>query len=111
MSEKIYQFNEYILGYDKGLNDRSCLTISKIQNGNMYVMSSLYDGSAEVLSLMLDNLQSEIKKLNIQLNKADNKNLELLELINKNYDIIENKDIKEIEERLKIQELLESKGE
>ena len=52
--EKIYQFNEYVLGYDKGRNDRSCLTISKIQNGNMYVMSSLYDGSAEIISTILD---------------------------------------------------------
>ena len=38
MSEKVYQLNEYVLGYDKGHNDRSCLTISKIQNGNIYVM-------------------------------------------------------------------------
>jgi len=59
--EKVYQFNEYILGYDKGLNDRSCLTISKILNGNMYVMSSLYDGSADVISMMLDDLQQELK--------------------------------------------------
>ena len=59
--EKVYQFNEYILGYDKGLNDRSCLTISKMQNDNMYVMGSLYDGSAYIISLMLDSLQEKIE--------------------------------------------------
>lgn len=60
--EKIYQFNEYVLGYDKGRNDRSCLTISKVQNGNIYVMSSLLDGSADVISTMLDGLQEELKE-------------------------------------------------
>lgn len=58
-NKKVYQFNEYVLEYDKGLNAKSCLTISKIQNGNMYVMSSLYDESADVISTLLDNLQKE----------------------------------------------------
>ena len=66
MKEEIYTFNEYILGYGKGNNDRSCLTISKIINGDMYVMSSLYDGSADVISMILDNLQQENKKLKEQ---------------------------------------------
>ena len=61
--EKVYQFNEYILSYDKSERDRSCLTISKTQNGNIYVMSSLYDGSADVISLMLESLQKENKIL------------------------------------------------
>ena len=61
--EEIYTFNEYILGYEKGNNDRSCLTISKIINDDMYVMSSLYDGSADVISMILDNLQQENKQL------------------------------------------------
>lgn len=65
--EKIYTFNEYILGYEKGNNDRSCLTISKIINDYMYVMSSLYDGSADVISMILDNLQKENKQLKEQL--------------------------------------------
>ena len=64
--EEIYTFNEYILVYEKGNNDRSCLTISKIINGDMYVMSSLYDGSADVISMILDNLQQENKKLKEQ---------------------------------------------
>ena len=68
-NEKVYQFNEYVLGYDKGHNDRSCLTISKIQNDNMYVMSSLYDGNADIISLMLDSLQKENKNLQQQLDK------------------------------------------
>ena len=61
--EKVYKFNEYILSYDKSERDRSCLTISKTQNGNIYVMSSLYDGSADVISLMLESLQKENKIL------------------------------------------------
>ena len=61
--EKIYMFNEYVLGYDKGNNDRSCLTISKIISGDMYVMGSLYDGSADVISMIFDNLQQENKRL------------------------------------------------
>ena len=61
--EKVYQFNEYILSYYKSERDRSCLTISKTQNGNIYVMSSLYDGSADVISLMLESLQKENKIL------------------------------------------------
>lgn len=64
--EEIYTFNEYILVYEKGNNDRSCLTISKIINDDMYVMSSLYDGSADVISMILDNLQQENKKLKEQ---------------------------------------------
>lgn len=58
--EKIYTFNEYVLGYDSGLEDRSCLTINKLQNDTLYVMASLYDGSADVISMMLDNLQQEL---------------------------------------------------
>lgn len=94
--EEIYTFNEYVLGYDKGNNDRSCLTISKIQNGNMYIMSSLYDGSADVISMMLDNLQQENKKLNMQLDQAlkdydeeMQKNMKAIEVIDKAIEYIE----------------------
>jgi Asp-tRNA(Asn)/Glu-tRNA(Gln) amidotransferase B subunit len=105
--EKVYQFNEYVLGYDKGENDRSCLTISKTQNDILYVMGTLYDGCADIISLMLESMQQEIKTLNILLNQADNKNLELIEMINKIEDIIENKNITGIEAKLMIQEILE----
>ena len=63
MSEKIYQFNEYVLGYDKGENDRSCLVISKYLLDKVYVMAELYDGSAEIISTILDSLQKENKQL------------------------------------------------
>ena len=62
MSEKIYQFNEYILSYDKGENDRSCLIISKCLLDKIYVMAELYDGSAELISTILDSLKQENKK-------------------------------------------------
>lgn len=84
--EKVYQFNEYVLEYDKGHNDRSCLIISKIQNENIYVMSSLYDGSADVISIMLDSFQQEISSLN---NIIDEKDTEITILKNK-LDMIKN---------------------
>ncbi len=60
MSDKVYTYDDYILSYTYGgENDRSCMTISKILNGNLYVMAELYDGSADVVSIMLDNLQQE----------------------------------------------------
>lgn len=58
--QKVYKFNEYILSYDKSERDRSCLTISKTQNGNIYVMSELLDGSADVVSMILDSLQTTV---------------------------------------------------
>lgn len=58
--EKIYQFNDYVLSYDKSLSDRSCLTISKIQNGEMYLMGELFDGSADVVNMLLDSLQRTV---------------------------------------------------
>lgn len=58
--EKVYQFNEYVLGYDSGIKDKRCLTISKIQNGNMYVMGSFYDEVADIISNMLDSLQTTV---------------------------------------------------
>lgn len=68
--EKVYKFNEYCLCYDKGYNDRSCLQIIKVQgdltNTKIYVMGGLYDESADVISMMLDNLQNEIDSLKDQ---------------------------------------------
>lgn len=78
--EKIYQFNEYVLGYDKGGNDRSALTISKVLNGNMCVMAELYDGSAQIVSTILDDLNKELQqKENIinELEKVLDRNIEL----------------------------------
>ena len=81
--EKLYQFNEYVLSYDKGHNDRSCLTISKIQNDNMYVMSSLYDGSADVINLMLNSLQEELRQTKLLKEKYQLKKDKQKELLDK----------------------------
>lgn len=70
MSEKIYQFNEYILSYDKGENDRSCLIISKCLLDKIYIMAELYDGSAELISTILDSLQQQVKKQKEAIDKA-----------------------------------------
>lgn len=61
--EKIYQFNEYVLSYDKGEKERSCLIIGKCLLDKLYVMAELYDGSAEIISTILDSLQQENKQL------------------------------------------------
>ena len=85
--EKVYTFNEYVLGYDSGgYNDRSCLTISKILNDNMYVMSTLYDGSAEVISTMLDSLQQKVEQL-------EKERLQILNILNNQMDYREYIDI------------------
>lgn len=88
--EKIYMFNEYVLGYDEGNNDRSCLTISKVISGDMYVMGSLYDGSAKIISLMLDNLQEENKQLKEELEEEKRINVENLKTIDRQQEIIQN---------------------
>ena len=96
MSEeaKVYQFNEYILSYDKSERDRSCLTISKTQNGNIYVMSELLDGSADVVSMILDSLQTTV-------NYCKQENKILRENAEHNDKVVEL--LKEENERLKIQ--------
>ena len=70
-NEKIYQFNEYVLGYDKGENVRSCLVISKYLLDKLYVVAELYDGSAEIISTILDSLQQENKQLKIQISARE----------------------------------------
>ncbi len=69
-SEKVYKFNEYCLCYDKGHKDRSCLQIIKVQgdltNTKIYVMGGVYDESADVISMILDNLENEIDSLKDQ---------------------------------------------
>lgn len=59
--EKIYQFNEYILGYDSGLKDWSCLTISKIEEGDMLVLTSIHGKTADLISMILDKLNEELQ--------------------------------------------------
>lgn len=100
--EKIYNFNEYVLGYDKGRNDKSCLTISKIQNGNMYVMSSLYDESAEIISTILDNFQQELDKYKNIIDELENR---MLLKINRHYNekqyVVCIADLEELYDKLK----------
>ena len=112
--EEIYTFNEYILGYEKGNNDGSCLTISKIINDDMYFMSSLYDDSADVISMILDNLQKENKKLKQQLQQRDNiinKSREIIDkfYVSNNFVVYDNNDITKA--IIKLEEILDNKGE
>ena len=103
--EEIYTFNEYILGYEKGNNDRSCLTISKIINDDMYFMSSLYDGSADVISMILDNLQ-HLKKQLKQKENIINKARELLVKWGEEPDADMYMQIKEYKEHRELLEIL-----
>lgn len=60
--EKTYQFNNYVIGYDKGFKDRSCLTICDKQGDTLYVIDTLYDESANVMSKLLDSLQNQLQQ-------------------------------------------------
>ena len=62
-----------------------------------------YDGLKEVVEIV----QQENKKYKEVIDKADTKNLELIQKINKIYDVIENKSITGIEARLLIQDILD----
>lgn len=93
-NEKVYQFDNYILGYDSGLKDRSCLTLCKIENENYYVLTSLYDESANLISSMLDEFQKQNKikdkkldAIKFYIEQSDIKNMlwgkEILKIIDK----------------------------
>lgn len=55
----------------------------------------------------LEEKDKEIERLNNIINQADTKNLELIQKINKIYDVIESKNITGIEARLLIQDMLD----
>ncbi len=63
----------------------------------------------QFMELTADNItkEKEIDRLNSMINQADNKNLELIQKINKIYDVIENRNITGIEARLLIQDILD----
>lgn len=79
-------------------------------------MLEAYENSNEIVAkkddlmqlyFYIQKIEKENKDLNNMLEQADNKNLELIELINKIENIIEDKNITGIEARLLIQEILE----
>lgn len=55
------------------------------------------------------HLLEEIDRLNNIINEADNKNLRVIEMINKIWDVIENGNITGIEARMLIKNILEEK--
>lgn len=75
--EKVYTFNEYVLGYDSG-EDGSCLTISKVLNGETYVMSQLYKSNAIVVSIVLDVLQKGLQEKDKEIERLNNKEEQLI---------------------------------
>ena len=96
MGDKVYTCNDYILSYDEGgENDRSCMIISKILNDNLYVMAELYDGSADVISIMLDDLQKQLQQKENIINELKERSLQYSEEIDRLLDIK-----KEVEECL-----------
>lgn len=54
-----------------------------------------------------DEIIKELDRLNNIIDEADTKNLELIQKINKIYDVIKNKNITGIEARLLIQDILD----
>lgn len=65
--EKQYQFDNYVIGYDKGFKDRSCLIIGEKRGDNFYIINSLYDETANILNKILDGYKKEIERLNEEL--------------------------------------------
>ena len=75
-----------------------------------YLKNSINEKGNYCYSLPVETTKAvikEIDRLNNMINQADTKNLELIQKINKIYDVIENKSITGIEARLLIQDILD----
>lgn len=93
--EKIYKYGDYVVRYVSDGWDSGCLTISKIQNDNMYVIGEITGGIAEIIDFILDSVEDEISKYEskldkikeyCELNKEFTPRLEdILELLEKKY--------------------------
>lgn len=100
IEEKIYKYGDYVVSYVSDGWDSGCLTISKIQNDNMYVIGEITGGIAEIIDFILDSVEDEISKYESKLDK-------IKETIN--YYAIENEDYSKMynQEEQKIIKLLE----
>ena len=67
--EKIYKYGDYVVSYVSDGWDSGCLTISKIQNDNMYVIGEITGGIAEIIDFILDSVEDEISKYESKLDK------------------------------------------
>ena len=67
--EKIYKYGDYVVSYVSDGWDSGCLTISKIQNDNMYVIGEIAGGIAEIIDFILDSVEDEISKYESKLDK------------------------------------------
>ena len=67
--EKTYKYGDYVASYVSDGWDSGCLTISKIQNDNMYVIGEITGGIAEIIDFILDSVEDEISKYESKLDK------------------------------------------
>lgn len=77
-----------------------------------YLKNSIDEKGNYCYSLPVETTKAVIKELNRLnniINEADNKNLRLIEMINKIWDVIENGNITGIEARMLIKNILEEK--
>lgn len=88
--------------------DNILTTLGDLTNGalNYYKAPKTIELKHKLLLDYMTNLQKENERLNNMLENDSNKNLELIVLINKISDIVEDKNITGFEVRLKIQEIL-----
>lgn len=67
--EKTYKYGDYVVSYVSDGWDSGCLTISKIQNNDLYVIGETTGGIAEIIDFILDSVEDEISKYESKLDK------------------------------------------
>ena len=94
----------------KMIKERRKIIMDNYKKDKGYIKQRLeYVSSVDYISELeeqIEDLQNENERLNNMLENDSNKNLELIVLINKISDIVEDKNITGFEVRLKIQEIL-----
>ena len=89
------------------MNKEDKLILGTLAGVDLVLSPEHYEEYKDTLNKQLEQKDKEIDRLNNIINQADTKNLELIQKINKIYDIIENKNITGIEARLLIQDILD----
>ena len=69
IEEKTYKYGDYVVSYVSDGWDSGYLTISKIQNDNIYVIGEITGGIAEIIDFILDSVEDEISKYESKLDK------------------------------------------
>lgn len=91
------------------MNKEDKLILGTLAGVDLVLSPEHYEEYKGTLNEQLEQKDKEIDRLNNIINEADNKNLRLIEMINKIWDVIENGNITGIEARMLIKNILEEK--